>query len=379
MKLKSKFGFMSVMFLGFASYVGMAGLIIPYLIEKGFSAVERGGLLAISALFSILLQFLVGYLSDRYKTTKRFFIILTALFGISALLTFTFNGSFLFYYSMTLLSNGFVRSVSNIVETWVLEVDELYDDFGFIRSFGSLGWAFFSLLLGYLTQKQGFGILGIVSFVLSLGVVWISCYLPDANKMATLDVNLKDIKTLFHSKRFVTLLVVYLITYIVYNADSITVVDYMIEIGGTSFTIGLKNFVLALAEIPLLFLAGKFILKYKSHRLMIFASIVLSIKFVLYSVTTQPMGIVWIGILQAVTFPFILVTQKDLVFQEVPTHLRATGQLVSIALTLSLSAIITPLLSGLLIEYLSTAQVIFWLGILMLVPAGLMMKYPNIT
>ena len=153
----------------------------------------------------------------------------------------------------------------------------------------------------------------------------------------------------------------------------------MIEIGGTSFTIGLKNFVLALAEIPLLFLARKFILKYKSHRLMIFASIVLSIKFVLYSVTTQPMGIVWIGILQAVTFPFILVTQKDLVFQEVPTHLRATGQLVSIALTLSLSAIITPLLSGLLIEYLSTAQVIFWLGILMLVPAGLMMKYPNIT
>ena len=51
--------------------------LIPFLKEVGYSSTQRNVILAVNALFSILLQILFGYLCDRYKSMKKFFLCLS--------------------------------------------------------------------------------------------------------------------------------------------------------------------------------------------------------------------------------------------------------------------------------------------------------------
>lgn len=370
------FKFSVVMFLVYASHAIMFTQMIPYLTQLGYTGTQRGYILSYFAVVSIAGQILVGYLSDRFGAIKRFFIYTTFILFMTGLMAFSFDGAnYWFHFFVVGTMAGFTRIASNLYDTWVLETDGLYHEFGRIRSLGSLGWALTSLVGGYLATSMGFHSIGILSGVLSLCVIFLSFRLEEAKTESPDPIKFKDMAALFQNKNYVLLLVVYFVAYFVYNADGITVIDLIFDLGGNASNVGTKWFVQAISEIPMMIIMGRLLIKYRGKKLMIFASVITAMRFFLYAMAPSVTSILIMTALQMLSYPFLLISQKDLVYREVPEHLRSTGQMVAISITIGLSAVFTPIFAATIVEMTTIRTALTVFGLLMVIPATLMLFY----
>lgn len=369
-------GFSVLMLLTFMAHGMINTQAVPFLTNIGYNSIERGYIMSFYALVAVVGQFVTGYLCDKYKTVKRFFIYTSIMLIGFTFLTFILDDH-QFMIHLVLMGNtiGFIRIIGNLLETWLIEVDDMYPYFGSIRSLGSLGWAIASLLSGYLIIYKGYLLLMWVSIFINILVVIVSFMMEEATKATDISIHISDVKMLFQNNSFLLLILVYGFTYIVYNADHVAVSDYIFYIGGSEKDIGIKWFVQALSEIPLLF-AGTYLLgRFKGKKLMMFGSFFLGVRYVLYALVPSTIAVIIVSTLQAFSFPFVLVSQKELVLNETPPALRSTGQMVSVAMTSGLSAILSPIISGYLADVFSIRHVVFGFGALMLVPILMMALY----
>lgn len=377
MTVKNKVIYFSIaIFIAFAATSLLFNQFIPYLTEIGYSVTERGYMMSMLALVSIVGQIGVGYLSDKLGTIKRFFLYVVFIYGVTGIFAFAFDANN-FFFHLTLIGfvGGVTRVINNLFETWILEVDGLFSKFGFIRTFGSLGWAVASLISGYLVVKFGFISLGYANAILCLSTILVSFLLEDANKKSETSISFKEMGTLFRNHNYILLIAIYGIAYFVYSAESITVIDLIYELGGDAQAVGNKGFIHAMSEMPMMLIVTGLVLKYGSKRLMIIGSLVLGIKYVLFAIAPNMMTIYFISALQVFSFPFILMSQKDLVNREVPEHLRSSGQMLSVSLTSGLSAIITPTVAAYLVELTSINTTLIVFALMMLIPVGIMIMY----
>lgn len=356
-------------FVIFSSYSLVITQAVPFLTDLGYSPSQRGLVLSFVGIISIVGQILMGFLSDRFGTIKKFFIYLTILMALLVGLSFLVETkNFMYHFLILGMAMGLTKILVNLYETWIMEVDSMRDDFGFIRGFGSIGWALASLASGYLISAFSYEGLAYACALLSIIFVFLSIDMEDAEKQTSMDIKMSDIKTLFKNKTYVRFLIVYFIAYFVYNADAVTVTDLMVNLGATPTTIGIKWFVQALCELPMMLLGARILLKYKGHKVMVFASVMMLIRMALLGVAPNNLSIILISTLQALTYPFILMSQKKLVYEQLPAHLRSTGQMVAVSLTAGLAAVLMPITSGILIEHMDIQMVLVICAALMIIP-----------
>lgn len=342
---------------------------VPFLIEVGYSSSQRGNIMAFYALVAMVGQFVVGYLCDRHKTIKRYFILMAIFFAGFIVMTFTLSDqNYLVHFLLMGNTLALSRVVVNLMETWIIEVDGMYPYFGSIRSFGSLGWALSSLLAGFIILEFGYDWLAYVAAGLNMVVVFASFFFEDANKQTATKIKLQDTLTLFKNPRFVLLLMTYLLIFVVYSADSIAVTDLIMSVGGTEADVGLKWFVQALSELPFMVMGTYILTRFSAKWMLGVGSFFLGMRFILYGLFPTTSLIVWLSLLQMLSFPFTLISQKELVLAESPKELRTTAQMIFISVTSGLSAILSPLISGYLGEVFELRSIVMGMGLFMIVP-----------
>lgn len=372
--MKRKFSIL--MFVMFFSHALLFTQMIPYLTILGYSAVERGYIIAAYATFSMMGQIIFGYLSDRFGTIKKFVLFLTVIILATGLMGYSFHEINYLYHFVTLaLVAGTTRIVANLFETWLLELDSMHDDFSYIRSFGSLGWALASLISGFMAVRLGYQSLGIVAAILSVLVLFIAASTEDVSKHSVEKLRVRDLKILFRNKRYLLLIVIFFFTYLIYNADGITITDYIFHLNGTSEDVGIKWFIQAITEIPLLFLGSYILSRFNIRNLFRLSLVIMMLRFILTGMSTSVWQVIAIASLQIFTFPIMLMAQKHLVFKEVPPSLKTSGQMVAGSLSMGLSAILAPLLSSFLMTFMDISYVLYVLGFILLIPIGLMAFY----
>jgi predicted MFS family arabinose efflux permease len=203
--------------------------------------------------------------------------------------------------------------------------------------------------------------------------------IPDSQKVSNkVNLELKDLKELLSNKQYVLSVVIFFILFIVYALDSLTVVDKMIEINSTSDQIGLRWGFQAIVEIPLMIFGFKFIQRFSAKKILGFTALIFGIRYALYGLSETANQMILISVLQAITFPFMLLTQKVLVNDYTPLHLRASGHMVMTAVTSNIPIIIVPLLNTLLHQYISYSQILLLGGILCLIPMILTFKLERV-
>ena len=115
--------------------------MLPLLKKLDYNVVERGYILAGSAIIAILGQFLFGYLCDRLKKTKPFFYLAYLCLLIASIMMFLKSGKLFFYhFSAASIILGMVKVIMGLTETWMLEIQE--DSYGKLRACGALGFTF---------------------------------------------------------------------------------------------------------------------------------------------------------------------------------------------------------------------------------------------
>src|SRR5690625_2894323 len=121
-----------------------------YLAYKGLNGTEIGWVLAIGPFASLISQPFWGYMSDKYKTMKRFLILSIvgmllssiSFFQMNHLLALLLFGAILYFFSSPVgaLSDSLAQQRAN----------ELNVSFGTIRTWGSVRYALSALLVGQL-------------------------------------------------------------------------------------------------------------------------------------------------------------------------------------------------------------------------------------
>ena len=365
-----------LMLFGFISYSLMYTQIVPYLIEMGYDATKRSHILAMFALIAMVGQILVGYLSDKYGTIKRFFIYITLVYMVTGVLAYILNTQhYLFHFIVVSSMAAFTRIQCNILEIWPLQVKGLYKDFGAIRAFGSIGWALAAFVSGLLVTHLGFASLGWTNLILNIGLIVYTFKWEDIQRVDHVPLKLDSMLELLRNKNFMLLLGIFLLIFTVYNVDFILVTELIYNFGGKASDIGVRGFIHAIVEVPMMFMVGRFLIRYKNKKVLIFGIIMLFAKFILFAFSTTVPQIYLYTTLQMVSFPLILIAQRDMINHEVPDHLKSTGQMMMSAITSGFSAIISPLASASLTNHFGVSHALLILAITLIVPILLTIQY----
>lgn len=341
--------------------------VIPYMTQIGLSEQQRSFVFVSSAGVGMLAQLVVGYLSDKFQKMKLFFIGSTILLLVFSSLSYSKLPSQP-RLSIFLISTfvALFRVTGNLAETWVYQMDEaVSNQFGLVRTFGSIGWAAGAMMIAPNLQGEGFFQLPYWLIPLTLLVVFLSLSLPDSKTIENKEsLKLSEVKELFKHQQFRLAIFIFFILFFVLTFEGITVIDKMVEVKATPEHIGRFWGIQALVELPFMILGMRIIKSSGVKKIMLITSFFFIIKYVLFGLATQGDHFVYIALLQIITYPFLILSQKVIVNKTTPEHLRTSGHMVMTGITSNIPIIIVPILSSFLHQSLSYSVILILAGAL---------------
>lgn len=323
--------------------------LIPYMDSIGYSPYERGIALSALALLNIILQFILGYVSDKYNSMKWIVLVSTIIYAVNCSLVFlgAVNNYFLLVIGVA-IAGGFLNTLCGLQDTWILGVhSSLRDSLSSIKAFGSMGWALGSLIssavLMYFGYK-GVAILILLIFCLTLYNIF---QLPDVSRdIEATKVTIKDIQNLLKNREYLLIILALFFLYSMVVANSGLVVDKMIAVGANNVEISIKWAMGSLLEIPMYFMWKKLIKKYDALKLLRFSSIILMSQFLFFGLSNVGWQIILISAFQIFTNPIILVASKMIISQIIPVNVQNSGQLIALSLFMGGASLIIPVFTG---------------------------------
>lgn len=351
--------------------------VIPFMNSLGFSESLRSWMWTVSALVGMICQFFIGYISDRYQKMKPYILVLSILFLILSGLGYALvNSATSIVFLLISLFVAMFKVSSNLIETWTIQMNhEVKNQFGLIRIFGSIGWAIGAVVVAWIIEDKGFEHLPIWIVIGGLIMLLIMSQLPDSEKLLNpVNLEMRQVKELFQQPQYVLSLMIFFILFIVYALDSLTVIDRMVELQASNEQIGVRWSFMALIEIPVMVFGMWFIRRYSAKQIVKFTALMYGLRFVLYGFAQSPQQMILFSALQGVTFPFLLLTQKILVDDYTPPHLRASGHMIMTAITSNIPIILMPLLNAWLHQVISYSQILILSGLICLIPLALSFK-----
>lgn len=335
--------------LFFSMFTVFVSFLPVYLNAKGLNKTEVGFVLGTGGAIGIFSQFLWAVISDRWKTIKKLIILLLAIstglgvalyqaesFSVLLLLTAMM---YLFFLPLDPLTESL--NVQSAVRARV--------SFGSIRTFGSAGYAFMSLVTGYVMKLYGaeslaylFAAVGIMSLV-AIGFTRDVTATEKKDSVKDLMLFLSDHKTLWF-------LILLFVTAIPHRMNDLYLGVFITSVGGDESQVGLGWFVTAGAEIIIFALSSLWLRKGNELFLIQLALAIYTLRFAATVWMTDPQVIVWFQFLQALTFVFFYSASIQYLFQLVPEDWRATGQSVLGITFFGVSGVVASYLGGWVFE-----------------------------
>ena len=350
--------------------------LLPYMIEIGYTNMQRGIILSSISLLTMIIQTYIGYLSDKLGMIKRIVIILIMMLIPTAIISYMINLS-MFWFHLTIFSlmQCIIRTAVALGETWVFEREDMQQHFGLTRAFGSLGGASAAYISGILVVRVNYLSIGVFASLVGLLLLFVSFGVEDVKKVKINKLKISEITTLLKNKNYILIIVVFSIFNISSGAFGQFLVDRIYELGGNSETLGLYSLIASSSEIPLLLTSTFFLLKYGSKNITLFALFMSFVRFMIYGLTSSNTIIISSSFLQMFTLPFIIIGQRSLLYNEIPRNISSSGQLFAISIIGGLSGILAPLIAGFLQYFISPQVGILLCGFSFLISFSILLPY----
>ncbi|WP_010097496.1 MFS transporter [Ornithinibacillus scapharcae] len=345
-----------------------------YLAYKGLNGTEIGWVLAIGPLASIFAQPFWGYLSDKYKTVKRILLICitgllifsTVFFQMNSLISIMFMGAVFYFFTTPI--GGLGDSLAQ------RRADELGVSFGTIRTWGSIGFALSSLIIGEILSRYGVQYMIWPYLFFGFIALLVVTRLKDV-KVETDPVKLKDVGILIKNKGFLFFLLAIIFLSVGHRTNDSYIGLYISELGGSEALVGLGWFVGVASEALVFALAGLWFRKLKTLVFVLIAGVLYSIRWFVYGALDDPMYVIGLQFLHGITFGVFYLAALDYVTRLIPKHLQSTGHLVYYAVFFGISGIIGSLSGGAIMDHFGGGTLYTILGCVSLVGTGAMFIY----
>lgn len=361
-------------FLAFFAIAMVNTQMIPFMTSLGYDVIQRGYILAANAIVAILGQFLFGYLCDRYAQIKKFFFLAYTILLMSGILMFFKNEPFYIYHVITIaIMGGMVKVIMGLNETWMLELDPQH--YGPLRAWGALGLTIGSPIAGLLVRQLSYFSLLITFCTVSIFLYIFMFYSPDVKKDIKERITLISVKELLKNVRYLWLVCIYLLVYMIGTADQYVVIDKMLDIGASNGLVGIKWALQSFMEVPLFLMASKILNRYKPGTLLFFGTFMYGIKFLLYGISFEGWMVTATAALQLVTLPIVMLTSKVLIKEITPQALQSSAQMFAMAIFIGVSGLLTPLITSFLSNWIGYDKTLYTVAAFTLCPLLLIILY----
>ncbi|MNO87717.1 putative nucleoside transporter YegT [compost metagenome] len=317
----------------------------------GFNSSQIGLLYALGPMISLIANLLWSIASDKYRTIKKIMVIL--LIGqivmtvvLSASTTFSviiliITIFYFFYYPVFPLSDTIaIHAAKNHGKSFIS-----------IRVFGSIGFAVFAIIIGYVLSIIGSSEIMKVSIAIASVCLILTLFIKDQSSPVA-KMNLSGIVPIFRQKELLWFFACVFFLALGTRMNDAFLTISLNELGASEDLIGWAMLASAGSEIPIfLYLSFKGE-KYKELPLLIIASLFFVLRFFLMSIVDSPFGIVMIQMLHGFTFGIFYVTAIRMLTRLIPDQFRATGMALFTIVWSSLSGLISGTFGGMLFQHL---------------------------
>ncbi|HLQ84398.1 MAG TPA: MFS transporter [Pseudogracilibacillus sp.] len=347
-----------------------------YLKFKGLSGTEIGWVLAVGPLASIISQPFWGYLSDKYKTVK--WVLIMTIIGmlIFSILFFQMNqlifilifGAFFYFFSSPVGALG-----DSLAQR---QADLLNISFGSIRTWGSIGFALSSLIIGQLLNIYGVEFMRWPYLVFGTILLVIAFKIDDVkSNESDQTININDLKKLFTNRKFIYFLIIMMFITITHRANDSFIGLFITSLGGSESLVGVGWFIALVSEALIFAFAYKWFKKDKALFFIILASLLYTLRWVLFAFSTDPIHVLLGQLLHGLTFGIFYLSSLDYITRIIPNTLKSSGHLIFYSVFFGVSGIIGSVGGGFLIDHFSGNHLYLVLGSLSLIGTGLLIIY----
>lgn len=364
----------------FGAYIPLTQRI-PYLASLGYSATEMNLIFSLQAAIGFVYQIVTGYLADKLKTIKKLFYGAQILGTLGVYLMFSFTQKeFYFHLIVIALISSLMSITIGLLDSWALELDPVIkENYGAVRGMGTIGWIIGGYIVTEVLKRYGFNALGLTYTLISILLMLLSIQLRDVVKAQhAAPITIKDMKLLLLNQRYMLVVSILFFAFMVSNSDGLIVVMKMEALQASETEKYLRFALQAVVELPVMFLGGYLMKKYKLVQMLGFALLMYVLRFVAYAFAPSPFLMILASLLQMLTFPFLMITSKALIFNESPEHLRSTGQMMALSIYMGIGATITPLITAALIEFGGIDFTLLVIASSLIIPLILIYRYTKL-
>lgn len=344
-------------FLYFSLLAMFVAFLPVYLDDQGLNPAQIGFIIGTGGFVTLFTQPLWGMISDKTKTIRKVMLLLLLFSSAFGFLLYD-SSSYLQLVVFAMLLYFFLMPIDPLTESLNFTISETSGvSYGSIRTFGASGYAFFSLITGYVMSYFGanslallFAGIGILGFV----IIWLMPDAPVTGKPVTWS-SLKQF--LGHKETLLFLLLVFLCSVPTRMNDTFLGV-YIRELGGSPELVGQAWFLAAGSEILVFAVSFWWQRKGKEMFYITFAAVFFFLRFLISAFLTEPHLLAYLQILQIVTFPVFYSAAIQYLYRIVPAEWRATGQTVLALLFFGVSGILASYVGGVIYKSFG-GQVLF--------------------
>ncbi|PYI56662.1 MFS transporter [Paenibacillus flagellatus] len=315
----------------FVFYMTMALVVsfFPlYFSAKGYSKLQIGAIYSIGPFIGIAANLFWGYASDKLQTIRKVLIVML-LGQLTTTIVLTQIDAIAWLYVAMVAFNFFHTPINGLNDSLtLLLIRRTGKSYASFRVWGSLGFAFSSLVFGFVLQAVGaentiLFTIGTVSLSLSLAF-----FLKDRAGSGAGPVRFSGFFDIVRQPRLLLFLALIFTMSFAHRANDGFLALTLKEMGASDTVIGWAWTASSLSEIPMFFWLSRNGHKFKELPLLTIASFFYAIRFFLVSVVTDPIWIIPLQTMHSVTFGIFLVTALRYIQQLIPDRFRATGQAI---------------------------------------------------
>ncbi|MGM9967823.1 MFS transporter [Rummeliibacillus sp. TYF005] len=354
-------------------FFGLLALFIPFLPVflkgQGLSTSDVGLIIGAGGFVTIIAQPLWGMISDKTKTLRKVMLFLIFTTAISGFILFNMS-SFWGLVIIAMLVYFFLMPLDPLTESLNYTMTEAAGtSYGSVRTYGALGYAVLSLVVGYVMKWFGMNSISILFVILGIICFIIMWKLPDAPTSST-PVTIDGLKKLLTNKEMILFLLLIFTSSIPARMNDTFLGIHIDALGGDTSLVGIAFFISAASEIVVFALSYLWLRQGKELLIITIAIFCYALRFFLSGLVDSPVLLAIIQTLQMLTFPIYYTAAIQYLYQIVPREWRATGQTVLALLFFGISGIISSSVGGFLynvfgghVFYYTISAISFFSGI----------------
>lgn len=377
--------FSAIFFFFFLSWAASCSLITLWLGQiVHLNGADIGLLFSINGVFTLLLQPLYGYISDRFGLQKNILLYLSGIL--------IFTGPFFIYLYGPLLQSNFLLGAilggiflgssylasMGAVESYIEKISRKYDfEYGKARMWGSLGTAvaaFYAGKIFNLNPDYNFWIGSIAAVIVFVILITTKIDITEVETQRAESVTVKSVFELLELRKFW-----FFVIFILGIASIYTIFDqqfprYFAEqfatVAAGNQMYGYLNSLQTFLEAGMMFLAPKFVNKIGARNAMLLVGILLGIRIVLTSMVDGPVLISIIKLIQSFDLPILYISIFKYISQNFDTKLSSILYLVGYQFISQIGVIGMSPVMGRMYDLIGYRSAYVYLGIIVCVFVG---------